>query len=439
MESPILFSVNIAMEATILLVLVMLLVTLFWQKKIFLTTIPLIYITCFIILNLINQIVTWVLLIVDAPSTYGAMPMRIVFVLDFIFFYGASVAFYYYAEALAVDGYERVGTKYTPNKRIKKVMIIWGIVQAIVYMALLFVPSIYKLENGIVSYSMPAYVFLNISTKFACFCSVVFLFRHKKVLGKHEAVISMCFLILISIFAVVDDLWELCIGHVLLSVFTFILYVSIDLHNALLLERQEREISEWKTEIMLSQMQPHFLYNVLTTISSMCEIENAVKARDVVNQFADYFRTNLESLGKDKTISFKKELEHVQTYLWLEKVRFEDALNISYEIGPTDFSVPSLTIQPMVENAVKHGIRPKEEGGTVTLRTCETDIDYLVIVEDDGVGFDVDCPVDDNREHVGIENVKRRLEIICRGTCEIQSSKGVGTVVTIHIPKGEAL
>ena len=425
------------MEATMLFVLATLLVTVIWQKKKFRTTIPLIFLTSFIIMNLGVQIVTWAFLIKDVPAIYGAMPMRIVYVLDYFSLYSASVVFYYYIEAIAVTNYEHLGITYTPRDMVKKIMIIWGIASIVLYIAGLFVPSIYHVEHGEAVFSMPAYVAMEIMAKFACICVVFFIYRHRKVMGRHETAISMTFVLLISACIVVDELFDLCIGRVVLAVFTFIIYVSIDYQMGLLLERRERENVEWKTQIMLSQMQPHFLYNVLTTISSMCETGGAIQARDVVNRFADYFRANLDSLGKEKTVSFTKELEHIKTYLWLEKVRFEDALEIRYEIGPSDFAVPSLTIQPMVENAVKHGIIPKEEGGTVTIKTYENDTDYVIEVEDDGIGFDINEPINDGHVHVGIENVSRRLELICNGSCDIQSETGKGTVVTISIPKGD--
>lgn len=434
-----LHSVNIAIEGTMLFVLIIMILTMNWQKKLFSSTVPLIYTTSFIILNLVVQIVTWALLNEDVLHVYGLTPMRIVYILDYFSFYGASAGFYFYIEALGSYGYERMGVTYNPSKKIKKLVIAWGVVTTFIYGAALFVPYFYSMENGVPVFSVPAYVFMHIISEFACVCCMLFLFRHRKAIGKPEAVLSIVFIIFVSAFAVVDELFELCIGHMILAIFIFVIYVRIDLHKGLLLERQEKEIAEEKTRIMLSQMQPHFLYNVLTTISSMCEIQNATQARDVVNRFADYFRANLDSLGKEKTISFEKELEHVKTYLWLEKVRFEDALNICYEIGPTSFAVPSLTIQPMVENAVKHGILPKENGGTLTIRTSETDDEYVITVEDDGVGFDINEPFDDDHEHVGIENVSRRLEIICNGSLEIQSKKNEGTVVTIRIPKGEQL
>lgn len=418
-----------------LLLLVIILLTLIWQKKLFITTVPLIFLSVFIILMTIVQIVLWILVILNVPFEYGMMPIGIVYILDTAFSYGASVAFYYYVEALAIDGYQHIGATFKPSKHIKKIIVAWGIAITLIQSVVIFMPSLYRLEDGEVIYNIPAYIFLHIVTKFAFICALVFIIHHRKVIGKHEIAVSIVFLILASIFIVVDEIYYLCIGRVLLALFVFILYVSIDLHKGLLLEKQEKEIVEWKTQIMLSQMQPHFLYNVFTIISSLCEMQNANEARDVVNRFADYFRANLDSLGKEKTISFEKELEHIKTYLWLEKIRFEDSLNICYEIETTDFKVPSLAIQPMVENAVKHGIHPKDDAGNVTIRTYETSLDYVIIVEDDGVGFDINENINDNRSHVGIENVRNRLKMICDGSLDIRSEKGKGTIVTIQIPK----
>lgn len=439
MSNIVQYSVNIAMESTILLMLLIMILTLLWQKKLFITTIPLIYVATLISLVTIGQIVEYALIVNNISVEDVFTPIRIMYVWDYIFSYGSSVAFYYYVEALAIDGYNHMGSTYSPRKCIKSILIAWGVVTSIVYSVAVFIPSMYHFENGIPIFNVPAYIGIHIVGKLAFACALIFIIRHRDVIGKHECRLSFIFLILASVFIIVDELCELTIGHVLMALFVFMLYVSIDLHKGLMLERQEKEIVEAKTQIMLSQMQPHFIYNVLTTISGMCEMQNATQARDVVNSFADYLRINLDSLGKDKTISFEKELEHVKTYLWLEKIRFEDSLNIVYEIDTTDFYVPSLSVQPMVENAVKHGILQKEDPGTVCIRTYETNEDYIIIIEDDGVGFDVNRIQNDSRTHVGIENVCKRLEVICGGSCEIHSEIGKGTVVTMHIPKGAGL
>lgn len=437
MGSLVQYSVNIAMEATIVVFLMQLLITCFCQKKLFSTTIPFRGLLIFTILMLINQIVTWTFFVKDVPVIYGAMPMRIVYFLDYVLYYGVSVIFFYYVEALVKDASMRTDNTYTPRRKTHTAMIVWGVVSSLVYAASLFVPSIYHVEDGVAVYSIPAYVGMHIGIKFASLCAIIFIVRNIKVIGKHDAILCLVFVVLTAGFVIVDELCGLCISYVLLSIFIFIMYTRIDLYKGLVLERQEKDIAIWKTQTMLSQMQPHFLYNVLTTISSLCEMQNAIQARDVVNRFADYFRTNLDSLGNEKMISFEKELEHIKTYLWLEKIRFEDALNIRYEIETTDFSILPLTVQPMVENAVKHGILPKENGGTVVVRTYENQDNYVIVVEDDGVGFDTNHHEKDTHTHVGIENVIKRLEVICNGTCEIHSEVGKGTVVKISIRKGE--
>jgi two-component system LytT family sensor kinase len=123
--------------------------------------------------------------------------------------------------------------------------------------------------------------------------------------------------------------------------------------------------------------------------------------------------------------------------LYLEKLRFKDRLNIVYNIRTYDFFVPSLTIQPIVENSVKYGVGQKEEGGTVTLSTWEENDCYKIKVEDDGVGFNPYETQSDGRMHIGIDNVKNRLAAMCKGTMTIDSKKGEGTIVVITIPKGE--
>ena len=116
-------------------------------------------------------------------------------------------------------------------------------------------------------------------------------------------------------------------------------------------------------------------------------------------------------------------------------MRFEERLNIVYDINTVDFSLPTLTLQPIVENAVRYGVTKKEEGGTVIISTTENDREYIITVSDDGVGFDVNVVKDDGRTHIGIQNVRDRLKRMCNGTLEIESQFNIGTVATITIPK----
>lgn len=201
-------------------------------------------------------------------------------------------------------------------------------------------------------------------------------------------------------------------------------------------QAMEMKLQESQISIMLSQIQPHFLYNTLNSIYQLCE-SNPMRARSMVNFFAEYLRNNLSSLEEPGLISFETELSHIKTYLEIEKIRFEDTLEIEYDIQCDAFSLPVLTVQPIVENAVKHGTSKKRGGGKVLISTREDGENYIIRVSDTGVGFDPSQPKNDGKSHVGIENVKQRLSNMCAGSLTIESEVGVGTLATIRIPKGE--
>jgi len=197
---------------------------------------------------------------------------------------------------------------------------------------------------------------------------------------------------------------------------------------------KELELTENKIAIMLSQIQPHFLYNALSAIAQLCD-EDPVKAKQVTMDFSVYLRSNMESLNNKNLIQVEKELSHVKGYLNLEKAIYGDSLNLVYKIEAGGFMLPALTIQPIVENAVKHGIGKKEGGGTVMLSVCETDKEFLITVSDDGAGYDKANMPHDKQKHIGIENVRQRLKAQCGGTLEITSGSYRGTTAVISIPK----
>ncbi len=218
------------------------------------------------------------------------------------------------------------------------------------------------------------------------------------------------------------------------SISLLLIYINIQAEQELRLERQEKELAKARIDIMLSQIQPHFLYNSLTTIRQLCDV-NPAQAKETIRNFAQFLRGNMNSLKSQAPIPFEQELIHVENYLALEHQRFQGRLKVVYDIQSTDFSIPPLTLQPIVENAVRHGIMKREEGGTVTIRTQETDKAYFVIVEDDGVGILPTLETDDKQTHIGIQNVRERLYMLCDADIQIHSKPGVGTIAVITIPK----
>ena len=200
-------------------------------------------------------------------------------------------------------------------------------------------------------------------------------------------------------------------------------------------ERAEKEAYEAKVAVMASQIRPHFMYNALTSIAMMCQIDPET-AQEATVTFAKYLRGNMDSLKQTKPVPFEVELEHLKKYLYIEKLRFGKKLNVEYDIQAKDFKVPMLSVQPLAENAVKHGVGMKKKGGTVKIISRETETAFEVVVSDDGVGFDTTAEKpDDGRSHVGMENTRSRLKEMCGGTVKIESTVDVGTTATIILPK----
>ncbi len=194
----------------------------------------------------------------------------------------------------------------------------------------------------------------------------------------------------------------------------------------------EKQADEAKYHLVLSQVSPHFLYNSLTSIMALCDDNK--EAQEALVKFSKYLRSNLDSINQRDNIELNKELEHVNLYLYLEQLRFGDKIKVVYSIDSSDFKVPVFTLQIPVENAIKHGLSKKEDGGTLVIKTYEEDKYNIILINDDGLGFD-ESDVDPQREHVGITNLKRRLKEQTNGKLEINSIKGIGTTVKIFIPK----
>lgn len=196
----------------------------------------------------------------------------------------------------------------------------------------------------------------------------------------------------------------------------------------------EKQLAEMQSAVMLSQIQPHFLHNSLVSIAQLCE-KDPQQAKEAIINFSEYLRGNMDSLKEKEPIPFCRELEHLKHYLYLEKMRFGPFLKIKLDIQTTDFQIPVLSLQPLAENAIRHGIGMKDEGGTVIISSRETGNHFEICIIDDGVGFQTFSPFSDKAEHIGILNVRRRLYALCRGTLTVISTPGKGTVVTIRIPK----
>ena len=193
------------------------------------------------------------------------------------------------------------------------------------------------------------------------------------------------------------------------------------------------ELERQRLRLLVVQMQPHFIFNALATIQSLCYIDSEAAA-ECIDIFGDYLRANINSLSSDEPIEFASELEHIEQYISLEKASRDVDFVVIYELKVRDFKVPPLTIQPIVENAIKHGALSRRDGsGYVKIKTEETDGNIIITITDNGTGTSLTTH---QKEHqsVGMENARQRIELQCGGTFTIDLTDH-GSTSIITIPK----
>ena len=251
----------------------------------------------------------------------------------------------------------------------------------------------------------------------------------KVYLGFLVAILPMTLALTVQLFVDVFPLID--IGYVLsaISMYGFILSDQIELDR-----RRQREIANQRTSIRALQMRPHFIHNTLMSIYYLCQ-QDVEKAQAVTLDFASYLGKSFNAIAENELIPFTEELEHTRAYLAVEKARFEGQLFVEFDTPHTFFKLPPLTLQPVVENAVKHGISPHLGPLYLSVRTRATEDGSEITVEDTGPGF---SPADDNEPHVALANIRERLALMCSGTLEIATRDGGGTRVTIRIPMKKA-
>ena len=198
------------------------------------------------------------------------------------------------------------------------------------------------------------------------------------------------------------------------------------------LAAQERKMTDSRIKAMMIQIRSHFIFNVLATISTYCKVDPKEADRALIT-FSRYLRRNIRNIEEDGLIDFNTELEQVRDYVALEQLRFADRILFETDLETTSFQVPPLTIQPTVENAIKHGIIEQGKSGVITLQTRRNEKWIEITVADNGVGFDLKLL--EKSESVGIRNVRYRVENMVGGTLEYHSTIGEGTTVTIKIPQ----
>ncbi len=304
----------------------------------------------------------------------------------------------------------------------------------------IFTPTAFVItEQGVYDTGFTDYI--TIPAEFVCIFLLYISIIFSKIDLKKKLSFASCILtpVIFVILSLLDNVlhWDIrltSLTDVAMALPLYIIFFNIYIEKENEIIISEKEQMKLQVAAAISQIQPHFLYNSLSVIAFLCKKDPQL-ASDATNTFAEYLRENMNFADKSNPIPFSEELGHIKSYVWLEKLRFGDRVKIEYDINCTDFSVPALSVQPIVENAIKHGVCKTKNGGTVTISSAEMDKFYTVIVADTGVGFDADRITDDDRHHIGIESSRFRIEEMLGGMLKIKSEKGIGTTVTITIPK----
>ena len=308
----------------------------------------------------------------------------------------------------------------------------------LVYVALLiftqFSTEIYSISSKNVYQRGPWYFVLLVPPAAMMIMNCISLFfRRKQLTKKQRAAFPVYLLIPLGCMLIQMFSYGLLMIVIGTSVSAMIMFVFILLDQVDHSIRQQKENAAQQASITVLQMRPHFIYNTLMSIYYLCK-QDAEKAQQVILDFSSYLRKNFTAIAKADAIPFEEELEHTRAYLAVEQARFKDQLLVEFDTPFTDFRIPPLTLQPIVENAVKHGMDPELEPLFISISTRRQDGYAEIIVDDSGPGYQ---PADDNEPHIGLDNVRERLKMMCKGDLTISRRDCGGTIVTIRIPVQE--
>ena len=297
----------------------------------------------------------------------------------------------------------------------------------------LFTHMFFYAQNG--AYVRAPTMFWSQGYQLVLFVTIFLLAFLNKKLNTRERIAFATYCVLPLVAIILQNLFPgYAIAYLSIIVSIEVMFFFLNVERNLALAREEEKAKDAQIRMMLSQIQPHFIYNSLSSISTLIPLDPE-KAQKSLDDFTEYLRANLSSLTENRLISFEDELKHIEAFLSLEQVRFGERIHVVYDIKTTDFYVPPLTVQPLVENAVRHGILQKMEGGTVTIRSYETEDSYVVEVIDDGVGFDMNEVDFSSNEHIGINNISYRLDRMGKGELKAESKPGEGAKVAVHFKK----
>lgn len=355
--------------------------------------------------------------------------MYVMTIASYAFTAFAACLFYIYIMAYFE---ERSHIRY--NRALKVAAYIYTVVCSLIYASSVFTNEFFYIDSDGIYHATEHSDVIGQMILPLVIASTFIIIRGRKHTSRRDTNLHLLYNLSYVILGYVDAVYTLSFHYIVMTIFVILILIFIGLERDKQLEIKGKELAISELNALRLQMNPHFVYNTLASIDGLVDIEPD-SARSLIAKFTKHLRSSY--LDNSPTyVSFEKEIENIKCYLAVEEVRFPD-IKIEYDLKVTDFGIPPLTVQPIIENAIKHGICKRDDSaGTIIISSYDDKKNYYVRITDDGVGFDVNAPKkNDGRSHIGLTNARKRLELICDGSLKITSLIGLGTEALITIPK----
>lgn len=359
-------------------------------------------------------------------TTQGYYIVRAANFFNFFFLYMMTLYMSFFIEAL-----------FEKSDRAKKRLLagkILAVISLVLIVINLFIPFMYDFDVQNKYFRKGGWYGISLLQMLAIFVMATAVYEYRK-----EIETSLYWMMMIDIFmpliaAIIQIfVYGFSIINIAIGATQILLFMIVFRYQEVRIQEHNAQISEYNARLMLTQVQPHFMLNTLSTIQYLCKTDSDAAA-ETVSDLGIYLRNNMEFATSTELITFEKELNHIEKYVSIEQKRFGDRIKVKYDIKEKDFTLPALSVQPLIENAIKHGISKKRRGGTVELSTWRGVNNIHIIVQDDGVGYDINQSFSEDRVHIGLSIVRERLKNRCGGELLITSEVGKGTICEIKIP-----
>ncbi len=322
--------------------------------------------------------------------------------------------------------------------------------EVFIFAGVVLLPGVFLLQalgiRDIYEMQLAGYLLFLITAAWAVMTAIYYYVKHRKRISVLTVINGILYIIVVAAILLVDSNRQFFLlpndllirmGVVLIIFFELYMFFEQIRQKERMQEAVEEQNRNLKLQVATNQISPHFILNTLGAIRSMIRTDGE-RAYDLLYDFSKYIRNNMVEKDYTKQIPFLEEMDYIDTYLTLEKLRFGEKIKVEKDFQITEFRVLPLTIQPFVENAVKHGLMEAKKGGTVWIRTLLKADHVFIEIEDNGVGFDVHKMIEDeNRTSIGMKSAMYRIQYNMGGECKVTSTTqqgNSGTKICIEIP-----